>query len=165
MILKKRAMILVVVCAAMLSTCSRLSDIEETLFGPADVQEYVQSFNSYREDMGLDSLIWHDGLYEVAYKHNEDMIARHYFSHTNLDGETPGDRVNNAGYTYISVGENLALGHFTAESVLAGWLDSPGHRANIEMPEFTHHAVAYDTNGHHWTHIFARNPYNYLKDN
>jgi uncharacterized protein YkwD len=164
MILKKYTVFMLLACAFMMSNCSKLSDIEEELFGPADVQSYVQQFNNYRVEKELDELTWHSGLYEVALLHNEDMISNHYFSHTNLVGETPGNRLNNEGYTYISVGENLAKGHFTAESVLAGWLNSPEHRAVIEMPEFTHHAVAYNTNGHYWTHIFARNPYYYLED-
>ena len=42
-----------------------------------------------------------------------------------------------AGYDYIAIGENLALGNFTDdEELVTAWMNSPGHRANILNKSF-----------------------------
>ena len=51
------------------------------------------------------------------------------------------------------------MGHETARSVHQGWLDSPGHRQNIERPGWTRAAVGLITcaTGYkYWTQLFAR---------
>ena len=53
-----------------------------------------------------------------------------------LDGSEPRDRVRRAGYESRLTGENIALGPESAEEVVAGWLDSPGHCANIMDARF-----------------------------
>lgn len=61
-----------------------------------------------------------------------DIIARQYFAHIDPSGKGVGDLVTDQGYTYIKVGENLALGNFKSdEDVVTAWMNSPGHRANI----------------------------------
>ncbi len=86
------------------------------------------------------------------------MAANNYFSHTNLDGQNPFDRLGEAGITYSTAGENIAYGFTSAEAVLEGWLESAGHKANIENDSFTHHGVGYASGGSYWTHLFMENP-------
>jgi hypothetical protein len=64
------------------------------------------------------------------------MLKRRYFEHRGSDGSEPRDRVARAGYKSRLTGENIALGPESAEEVVAGWLDSPGHCANIMEPRF-----------------------------
>ena len=52
-------------------------------------------------------------------------------NHAGNDGSTAGQRLTNAGYFWSSYGENLAAGQPTPEQVVAAWMASPGHRANI----------------------------------
>lgn len=59
-----------------------------------------------------------------------------------------------AGITYTTAGENIASGYPTASAVLAAWLSSPGHKANIENPNFTHHGTGLV--GTYWTHVFIK---------
>lgn len=61
----------------------------------------------------------------------EDMVRRNYWAHNAPDGTTPWTFINNAGYQYQSAGENLAYGFASASDSVAGWMDSPEHRANI----------------------------------
>ncbi len=75
-------------------------------------------------------LSWNEALGAAARGHASDMAARDYFSHTSLSGDTPADRAHAAGYVG-AVGENIAAGYPTAQAVVAGWLTSPGHCANI----------------------------------
>jgi hypothetical protein len=66
------------------------------------------------------------------------MFAKQYFEHISPSGKGPADVVTAAGYSYILVGENLAEGDFrTNAELLTGWMNSPGHRANIINPRYT----------------------------
>ena len=75
-------------------------------------------------------------LNDAAVGHARDMAKRKYFEHRGSDGSQPRDRVERAGYRFRLTGENIALGPESAEEVVAGWLDSPGHCANIMEPRF-----------------------------
>ena len=65
-----------------------------------------------------------------------DMVRRKFFEHRGSDGSEPKDRVRRIGYQSRLTGENIALGPESAEEVVAGWLDSPGHCANIMDARF-----------------------------
>jgi uncharacterized protein YkwD len=75
-------------------------------------------------------------LTDAAEAHARDMARRRFFEHRGSDGTQPKDRVARAGYSHRLTGENIALGPQSAEEVVAGWLDSPGHCANIMEPRF-----------------------------
>ena len=62
----------------------------------------------------------------------KDLFAKQYFEHISPTGVGPSDLAKQAGYDYIVIGENLALGNFKDDQALVqAWMDSPGHRANI----------------------------------
>jgi uncharacterized protein YkwD len=122
----------------------------------APVREFVDLMNAHRASVGCAPLVWHDGTARVAKRHSEDMVERSFFDHTNPDGESPFDRLRNAGITWTRAGENIAAGYADAAAVLQGWLASPGHRANIENCAYTHHGVGLDHA--HWTHLFVTDP-------
>jgi len=98
-------------------------------------------------------------LTRAAAAHALDMATRGYFSHQGPGGDTPAARVRQAGYAYRIVGENIAAGPTTAEEVVQGWLDSPGHCENIMDPRFSDVGVAYATNPGklevYWAQVFA----------
>jgi hypothetical protein len=73
---------------------------------------------------------------DAAEDHAHDMLKKQYFEHRGADGSQPKDRVLRAGYEPRLSGENIALGPESAEEVVAGWLKSPGHCANIMEPRF-----------------------------
>lgn len=127
--------------------------LEET---PQEVKDFVQMMNDHREDLGLSRLIWDDRVYQVALAHSEDMKDRDFFAHTNPDGKDPFDRLGDAGIEYWAAAENIAYGYSTGAAVLNGWLNSAGHKANIENGTFTHHGVGYVADGHYWTHVFLK---------
>ncbi len=77
----------------------------------------------------------------AAADHARDMARRNYFDHRGRDGSQPKERVLRTGYEPRLSGENIAFGPETAEEVVAGWLDSPGHCANIMEPKFKHIGV------------------------
>jgi uncharacterized protein YkwD len=71
------------------------------------------------------------------------MVARNYFSHDSLGGGDFVDRIRKAGYmaprTFPTLGEDLAWGSGTLGepgAIVASWMASPGHRANILGRQF-----------------------------
>ena len=84
-------------------------------------------------------------LNDAAAHHARDMARRKYFDHRGSDGSQPKDRVIRAGYLPSLTGENIAFGPESAEEVVAGWLASPGHCANIMDARFKHIGVAVAT--------------------
>jgi uncharacterized protein YkwD len=74
------------------------------------------------------------------------MLTSQFFSHTDPEtGKSSTDRIRDSGYLAgangWSVGENIAMGQATAAALMDDWMTSPGHRANILKPEFTHLGV------------------------
>ena len=84
----------------------------------------------------------------------EDMAKKGYFSHTSPTYGSAFDMMKKYGVSYRTAGENIAKGQKTAESVMKGWMNSSGHRANILNPSYTQIGVGYVANGHYWTQMF-----------
>jgi len=88
------------------------------------------------------ALTEHPALMTAGVLHAQDMAAHNFFSHTGSDGSDPGTRMRRAGYTRLTAwGENIADGQATPELVMAAWMNSAGHRANILNPGFVHIGV------------------------
>ena len=108
------------------------------------------------------TLSWNSELGAAAQAHSRDMAALRYLSHTSRDGRAVSDRAMAAGYRWRSVGENIAQGQESATDVVAGWLSSPGHCANIMNPAFTEMGAAYAIHGAgrsaraYWAQVFGR---------
>ncbi|RZJ10243.1 MAG: CAP domain-containing protein [Rubrivivax sp.] len=81
-------------------------------------------------------LSWNMQLTQAAVAHSDDMVSRNFFSHTGSDGSTVGTRATTAGYSWRSVGENIAAGQGTVAEVMDGWMKSDGHCANLMNPGF-----------------------------
>ncbi|MEV0523862.1 CAP domain-containing protein [Streptomyces sp. NPDC050439] len=97
-------------------------------------------------------------LTAAAQAHSADMVARAFYSHTSPDGGEPWHRASAAGSTHRAIGENIACGQRTPAEVVDGWMNSPGHRANILKPSFTHLGVGFAAGGSagtYWTQLFG----------
>ena len=73
-------------------------------------------------------------LQRAAELHSLDMAKRKFFEHRDPDGVQPDARIVHQGYPPILVGENLAWGELaqsTPANIVALWMKSPGHRANV----------------------------------
>ncbi|WP_445487060.1 CAP-associated domain-containing protein [Niallia sp. 03133] len=92
--------------------------------------------NASRINNGLPALKWDDHIKETARKHSKDMAVHHYFDHTNLEGESPFDRMLDDGIKYTTAGENLAYGQYSSIFAHEGLMNSSGHRKNILQKSF-----------------------------
>lgn len=121
--------------------------------------EVLNLVNQERAKMQLPPVEWHEQASGVAYGHSVDMDVRAFFDHVNPDGDDPGDRLRAAGIDWRTYGENIAMGHSSPGEVMAAWMNSPGHRANILEPQFTHLGVGVHSSyqgGPWWTQNFLR---------
>jgi uncharacterized protein YkwD len=98
--------------------------------------ELLDLVNSDRAADGKSPLAMDPWLNTVAQFHAQDMSDQKYFSHTNLDGWTPWQRMAYYGVTFHSAGENIAVGQDTPSQVEDAWMNSAGHRANILSGSF-----------------------------
>lgn len=99
-------------------------------------------------------------LDRAALTHAKDMTRHSLFEHQGSDGSTPAQRVTAAGYRWRTVAENIAAGARDAKTVVQGWIDSPGHCANLMGAQYTEMGIAYavDPNsdaGIYWAQVFA----------
>jgi uncharacterized YkwD family protein len=119
-------------------------------------QAVLDLTNAERQKAGLQPLQADRNLMNSARQKSTDMASNKYFSHTSPTYGSPFDQMKANGVTYKSAAENIAMGQRTAEEVVKGWMESPGHRQNILTPEFTHIGIGYDKNGNYWTQQFIQ---------
>jgi len=105
-------------------------------------------------------LTWNERLAAAALAHSSDMAQREYFDHVDRRGTGVAERARQHGYAWRTVGENIAAGQGSAQQVVAGWLASPGHCANILSPDFREMGAAYALNPNaamdiYWTQVFG----------
>jgi uncharacterized protein YkwD len=120
--------------------------------------DVVHLTNRERARAGLAPLAVDPLLTTAAQTYSADMAARAFYSHTSPEGTQPWDRAAAAGSTRRSIGENIACGQRSADEVVDGWMNSPGHRANILKPGFTHIGVGFAGGGPagtYWTQVFG----------
>jgi uncharacterized protein YkwD len=107
------------------------------------------------------ALAWNGALGDAALRHSRDMAEKRYFSHSGKDGRSVSDRALSGGYRWRRIGENIAAGQSSPEEVVAGWLASPGHCANIMNGTFTEMGAAYAIDRGrrearaYWTQVFG----------
>lgn len=120
--------------------------------------------NSERAKYGLNPLSLNEKLDIAADNYSQRMATGDFFSHNDPNGSTMVSRVQQVGYQYTHLGENIAAGQSTAVDVFNGWMNSPGHRANILNSNFTHMGLGYynlNPDGgqiryqHYWTQVFG----------
>ena len=129
------------------------------------IDRVVELTNQERTQLGLSSLRADPLLTRAAQTHTENMAVQDFLEHTGLDGSSPDDRIEAAGYDFSAWAENIAGGSQTPEAVVKGWMNSEGHRANIVNPNLQEIGVGYyfleeDTGSinfnHYWTQVFGR---------
>jgi uncharacterized membrane protein YgcG len=105
--------------------------------------------NRERARRGLSALGLDSRLDKASRWHSEDQADMRSMTHNGSDGSDPGARVEEAGFEWTAVAENVAYGYDTEEDVLDEWMNSSGHRANILGKSYTHmgFASAYASDG------------------
>lgn len=129
---------------------------------PSFADQVVVLVNDERARAGCGPVRQSLQLASASQRHSSDMASHDFFSHTGSDQSSPSSRAMAVGY-FSPIGENIAAGQSTPESVFAAWMSSPGHRANILNCSYKSMGVSYtydpdDTFGpyrHYWTQDFG----------
>jgi uncharacterized YkwD family protein len=124
-------------------------------------QKVVELTNQERTKAGLQPLKADNStLSKMARAKSQDMSDKNYFDHQSPIYGSPFDMMKKFGISYKTAGENIAAGQKTPEEVVQGWMNSPGHRANILNASFTTIGVGYvqgGSYGSYWTQEFIGN--------
>jgi uncharacterized protein YkwD len=92
----------------------------------------IEWTNKQRANYGLAALEENLNLDASSAMKTEDMFENQYFAHDSLSGAGVGDLAGTSGYSFLVIGENLAMGNFESdEALVQAWMDSEGHRKNI----------------------------------
>jgi uncharacterized protein YkwD len=129
----------------------------------AFVARVLDLTNSERQQGGLKPLALSPELNEAAQKYSQVLASSGCFDHTCGPVPNFADRVGQAGYTgWTALAENIAAGYPTPETVVAGWMASTGHRANILSPKYTEMGIGRVSGtgqlGTYWTQEFGSRP-------
>ena len=116
----------------------------------ANAQSVVNQVNQERAARGLSALRVDPALTAAAQIRAQEIVER--FSHTRPDG-TKWSTVSSVAY-----GENIAKGQRTADKVMAAWMSSSGHRANILRASYGSIGVACVQSGgvYYWVQLFGK---------
>ena len=117
-------------------------------------QEVIRLVNEIRAENGLKPLAHDWQLSRVARIKSQDMKDNRYFAHNSPVYGAPFQMIRSFGISFRSAGENIARGYATPQAVVNGWMNSPGHRANILNANYTHIGVGYVAQGNYWTQMF-----------
>jgi uncharacterized protein YkwD len=156
------------VCALLLVACSPTAPTETEAPGlvtiapssPVD-QAIVDLTNQERMRQGLGTLRVEARLSEAARLQAEQLVRAGRLDHVLPDAQypRPEDRLAAAGYPWQAYGENLAFGYPDARSAVDGWINSPGHRANIVGTTFTEIGAGHATDASgrtYYAQVFGR---------
>lgn len=124
---------------------------------PAQPEEVLRLTNAEREKAGLSTLKSDPTLTEMAMLRARELEES--YSHTRPSGESCKTVFGEYDTELRFYGENAAKGQKTPETVVAAWMDSPGHRENLlrEQAGYLGVGVWQDENGIlHWVQLFAK---------
>jgi len=119
------------------------------------VRQILQLVNQERVKAGLSPLTLNPKLTSAAQGYSEQMARTGIYAHTGADGTSPGDRIKRAGYNASTWAENIHHRTGSPETIMADWMKSPGHRANILNPDLKEIGIGIDSTGSYWTQNFG----------
>jgi uncharacterized protein YkwD len=117
--------------------------------------QIVGCTNRARSSSGLPTLRRSSVLGHAARYHAHNMLRYDFFRHDDVFGQSPADRVARFGRRGVFrwVGENIAVGYWSASDVCRAWMGSAEHRANILSRHFTMTGVGYARAGNGRTYF------------
>ncbi|MCP2029127.1 uncharacterized protein YkwD [Flavobacterium sp. HSC-32F16] len=117
--------------------------------------ETMQLINEYRVSIGLNALEKNNHISYKCEEHNKYMIDNTVVNHNDFTARS-NNIINVLGAK--KVGENVAYNYKTSEAALKAWLESPGHKENIEG-NYTHFGISVTTDASgkkYYTNIFVK---------
>lgn len=120
----------------------------------AYAQELLALVNAARAQYGLAALHLDQALCDCAQRKAQDLHDARYFSHESARYGSAFDMMHTFGISYRTAGENLAMGYDAPAAVMAAWMQSATHRANILRSGYTTLGVGHVADGGYWAQWF-----------
>lgn len=98
--------------------------------------------NAERAAVGIGPVTVHPAVQFAAESLAKYEASASLMTHVSPNGARGGQRIAGAGYAWKAWGENVAAGQPDCATVMAAWMNSPGHKANILNPTFVHIGMA-----------------------
>jgi uncharacterized protein YkwD len=105
-------------------------------------EQCTSMVNAERAARGVAPVSVHPSVQFAAESHAKYEALASVMTHVSPNGARGGDRIAGAGYAWRTWGENVAAGQADCTTVMAAWMNSPGHRDNILNPAFSHIGMA-----------------------
>lgn len=121
-------------------------------------QQILDLVNQERAKVGADPLSINEQLDQAADLHSQDQAGMNNSTHMGSNGSDFTARIGDAGYQYSTAAENVAAGQIDAADVMASWMGSDGHRANILNADFEDIGIGSatgDDGSIYWTQNFG----------
>ncbi len=138
-----------------------MANAEEKKLKLSDEEQMILDLtNKERAKKKLPALKPNPILFLVARAHSKNMAKQQKMQHK-LDGKTPAQRVDGAGYNFRSTGENIAAGDpsWKIPGVVQAWMESKGHRENILSRKYVEIGIGVGTSEKgekYYTQVFGK---------
>lgn len=142
-------------------TASAVSGPVVTVVAPGWRKEMMARINEVRTAAGVRRLKPCPALRRSAQEYAMLIATRNHLGHVGPDGSQPGERMLRQGYRWRATAENIAAGQRSIDEVMAGWVSSPGHYANLVNPALRHVGLGHASSrasgyGDYWVLNFGR---------
>jgi uncharacterized protein YkwD len=121
-------------------------------------EDFMLLVNNHRAELGLRKLIHNDQVGLIAQMHSQNMAKGTVaFGHDGFSSRCSEARAELGGGNWC--GENVAAGQKTPQAAFTSWMNSPGHRSNIESARATHTGFGYAKTSSgklYWTQLFLQ---------
>jgi uncharacterized protein YkwD len=119
-------------------------------------EDFMNLINDHRISIGLHPLIHMIALQDISEGHSKNMASGAVaFGHTGFSDRCSLGRTVLGGGNLCA--ENVAMGQKTVEAAFSAWMNSSGHRANIEQERVTHTGFGFAKSASgtwYWTQLF-----------
>lgn len=124
-------MILIIVIGLVLNSALRTNQQRLEPSEAYNASSMLQSTNIVRADHHEPELALNSALSAAAQTYAQDIVNQNIVSRSLPNGQSAWDLINNSGYSYQSIGSNIAFGFDSAADTVGGWMSSTIHRSNV----------------------------------
>lgn len=129
-------------------------------YAPDTERELAEVLNAYRQANGEARLNVIPQLTQAARRHAWDMAANEFAGHTGSDDSTAAQRISDACYDWVNVGEMLGVNR-SVSAMFRAWSRSESNRELLLSPDLHDFGVAYiykegSMNDHYWAVVLGR---------
>lgn len=117
-------------------------------------RQVLKLVNRERRKRGLPALTLTTKLNRAAYRRSKELTKK--FTHTRPNGDECFTVFTQYRVRYSYCGENIAAGMTTPKAVVGGWMNSPGHRANILNRNYRHMGIGFAASNGKYHYYWAQ---------